>query len=342
MRIGILTGGGDAPGINAVIRAVVLRAAQHGDRVFGIRRGWKGVLDADAAELTVRTVEPIQRQGGTILRTSRTNPVKDEATTKKALAGWKKLKLDCLIAVGGDDTLGACAQLSAHGLQAIGVPKTIDNDLTGTDVTFGFDTAANIAADAIDRLHTTAESHERCLVVEVMGRHAGWITWAAGIAGGAHVILLPEEPFDIDEVCDVVRARDKAGAGYTIVAVSEGAAPRGGAFTTQSPEKDPFGNVRLGGVAERLAMEIEARTKKETRHVVLGHLQRAGAPSMFDRVYGTRLGVAAADLAHEKKFGRMVALRGTRIEAVALGEAARGHRTVPVEHVELLRALRGH
>lgn len=341
MRIGILTGGGDAPGLNAVIRGLVLRGTQLGHKVFGIRRGWKGVIEADAFELTSDLVGSIQRQGGTILRTSRTNPVKDDATKQKTLAGWKKLRLDCLVAVGGDDTLGACAKLAREGLNAVGVPKTIDNDLSGTDVTFGFDTAANIAAEAIDHLHTTAESHERCLVVEVMGRHAGWITWAAGIAGGAHVILVPEEPFDIDEVCKVVTERDKAGKGYTIVAVSEGAQPKGGNPTTQTGEKDQFGNVRLGGIAERLAKQIEAKTQKETRHVVLGHLQRAGPPSAYDRVYGTRLGVMAAEYAHEKKFGVMVALKGTDIHAVPIEEAAKGYRLLPPKAVDLLRVLRG-
>jgi 6-phosphofructokinase 1 len=286
-------------------------------------------------------VDGIQRQGGTVLKTSRTNPVKDDATKAKALAGWRKLKLDVLIAVGGDDTLGACAKLAKDGVAAIGVPKTIDNDLTGTDVTFGYDTAVNIATEAIDRLHTTADSHDRCLVVEVMGRHAGWITWAAGIAGGAHVILVPEEPFDVDEVCKVVTGRDKAGKGYTIVAVSEGAKPQGGSFKVQTGAKDQFGNVRLGGVAEELAKEIEARTQKETRHVVLGHLQRGGAPSAFDRVYGTRLGVAAAELAHAKKSGVMLALKGTRIEAVPLSEAAKGYRLIPKDQVDLLKVVRG-
>jgi ATP-dependent phosphofructokinase / diphosphate-dependent phosphofructokinase len=341
MRIGILTGGGDAPGLNAVIRGVVVRATQLGHQVVGIRRGWKGVVEADAFDLRPEMVESIQREGGTILKTSRTNPVKDDTTKQKAIAGYKKLKLDCLVAVGGDDTLGACAKLAKEGINAVGVPKTIDNDLSGTDVTFGFDTAANIAAQAIDHLHTTAESHERCLVVEVMGRHAGWITWAAGIAGGAHVILLPEEPYDIDEVCKVVTDRDKAGKGYTIVAVSEGAQPKGGNLVTQSGEKDQFGNVRLGGIAERLAKEIETKTKKETRHVVLGHLQRAGPPSAFDRVYGTRLGVMAAELANEKKFGMMVALKGTDIHAVPIQEAAKGYRLVPPKAVELVRVLRG-
>lgn len=342
MRIGVLTGGGDAPGLNAVLRGLVLRAAQNGDTVLGIRRGWRGVLDADAVPLTPGDVVGIQRQGGTILRTSRTNPVQDDVTRKKALAGYRKLKVDCLVAVGGDDTLGACARLARDGVRAIGVPKTIDNDLSGTDVTFGYDTAVNIATEALDRLHTTAESHERCLVVEIMGRHAGWIAWAAGIAGGAHAILLPEEPFDVQELADLVRARDAAGHGYTLIAVAEGAKPKGGLEALQTAERDAFGNVRLGGIGERLAKEIEKLAQKETRHVVLGHVQRGGAPSAFDRVYATRLGIAAAELAHEKRYGVMLALRGARIEPVPLAEAAKGYRVVPSSEVALTRVLRGH
>ncbi|HLE47833.1 MAG TPA: ATP-dependent 6-phosphofructokinase [Candidatus Thermoplasmatota archaeon] len=341
MRIGILTGGGDAPGLNAVIRGLVVRATQLGHTVIGIRHGWRGVLEADGVPLKPADVEGVHRQGGTLLKTSRTNPVKDDAIRKQALAGYKKLKIDALVAVGGDDTLGACAKLAADGIKAIGVPKTIDNDLSGTDMTFGFDTAANIAMEALDRLHTTAESHERCLVVEIMGRHAGWITYWAGLAGGAHVVLLPEDEYDPAEVAKVVEARDRAGHGYTLVAIAEGAKPKGGPAALQTAERDQFGNVRLGGVAEQLAKEIEKRTKKETRHVVLGHLQRGGAPSAFDRVYGTRLGVAAAELAHEKRFGVMLALRGNRLEAVPLSEAAQGYRLVPESERRLTTILRG-
>jgi len=340
MRIGILTGGGDAPGLNAVIRGFVLRSRQLGHEPVGILHGWKGLLERESRELTADDVADIHRTGGTILKTTRTNPVKDEATKKKALAGYKALKLDALVAVGGDDTLGACAKLAADGLKAVGVPKTIDNDLHGTDVTFGYDTAVNIATDALDRLHTTADSHERCLVVEIMGRHAGWITWAAGLAGGAHVILLPEEKFDVHEVAEVVKRRDADGHGYTLIAVSEGATPTDTTgFVTQTDKRDEFGNVRLGGIGEKLAKRIEELTKKETRHVVLGHLQRGGPPSAFDRVLGLRLGVAAAELVDRKAFGQMVALRGTKVEAVPLSEAAKGYRVVPDEDVRLARRL---
>lgn len=339
MRIGILTGGGDAPGLNAVIRGFVLRAHQLGHEPVGIRRGWKGLLEKDTRPLTLDDVADIHRTGGTLLGTTRTNPVKDDATKKRAIEGYHALKLDALVAVGGDDTLGACARLAGSGVNAVGVPKTIDNDLHGTDVTFGFDTAANIAMDALDRLHTTAQSHERCLVVEIMGRHAGWITWAAGLSGGAHVVLLPEEPFDLEAVCDVVRQRDKAGHGYTLVAVAEGAVPKDGGMATQTSAKDEFGNVRLGGIGERLAKKIEEVTKKESRSVVLGHLQRGGAPTAFDRLLGLRLGVAAAELVHKKDFGKMVGLRGREIRAMPLADAAKGYRTVGDEDRRVARLL---
>jgi len=340
VRIGILTGGGDAPGLNAVIRGFVIRALQLGHEPVGIRHGWRGLLDRETVPLTVQDVDDVHRTGGTLLRTTRTNPVKDEATKRKALDGYKALKLDALVAVGGDDTLGACAKLAKDGVNAVGVPKTIDNDLQGTDVTFGYDTAVNIATEALDRLHTTAESHERCLVVEIMGRHAGWITWAAGIAGGAHVVLLPEEPFDVEEVAEVVRRRDAEGFGYTLVAVSEGAVPTDTTgFVTQTDKKDEFGNVRLGGIGDRLAKRLEELTKKETRSVVLGHLQRGGAPSAFDRVLGTRMGIAAAEAVDRRDFGKMVSLRGTRVQTVPLTEAAKGYRVVPKEEVESLRRM---
>jgi 6-phosphofructokinase 1 len=341
MKIGVLTGGGDAPALNAVIRGLVIRAEQLGHQVVGILHGWKGVLDAESMPLTSKTVDQIHRTGGTIIKTSRTNPIKDAATKAKALAGIKKLGIDCLVAIGGDDTLGACAKLSKDGLNAIGVPKTIDNDLSGTDATFGFDTASNIAMEALDRLHTTAQSHERCLVVEIMGRHAGWIAWSAGIAGGAHIILLPEEEYDLAQIAKVVKERDAKGHGYTLVAVAEGAKQKGGAMQTQTGKKDAFGNVRLGGVGERLAKQIEQATKKETRSVVLGHLQRGGAPTAFDRVYGTRLGIYAAELADKKKFGRMLALKGTAIESTPITDALNGYRTVPKEAVRITHVLRG-
>jgi ATP-dependent phosphofructokinase / diphosphate-dependent phosphofructokinase len=328
VRVGILTGGGDAPGLNAVIRGFTLRTLQLGHEPVGVRHGWRGLLEQETMPLTADLVADVHRTGGTLLRTTRTNPVKDEAARRKALEGYRALRLDALVAVGGDDTLGACSKLAQDGLNAVGVPKTIDNDLRGTDVTFGYDTAVNIAADAIDRLHTTAQSHERCLVVEIMGRHAGWITYAAGLAGGAHVVLLPEEKFDA------------AGHRYTLVAVSEGATPTDlEGFVTQSDKRDEFGNVRLGGIGDKLAKRIEALTGKETRSVVLGHLQRGGAPSAADRVLGLRLGVAAAELVDRKAFGMMVSVRGTRIEAVALTEAAGGYRLVPSEDLRVAKLL---
>lgn len=343
MRIGILTGGGDAPGLNAVVRGFVLRSLQLGVEPVGIRHGWRGLLEQDTVRLDAKVVDGIHRTGGTILKTSRTNPFKDPATTELVHKGFQALKLDGIVAVGGDDTLGACAKLSAQGVPAIGVPKTIDNDIKGTDVTFGFDTAINIAGEAIDRLHTTAASHERCLVVEIMGRHAGFITWGAGLAGGAHVILLPEEPFDLQEVVKVVKRRDAEGHGYTIVAVAEGAKPKSmEGFVTQGKEKDEFGNVRLGGIGEELADAIENAANKETRHVVLGHLQRGGAPSAMDRVLGTRFGVIAAETSHARKWGHMLAVRGTRIEAVPLSEAAGGTRKVPADDVRLAKLLWGY
>lgn len=342
MRLGILTGGGDAPGLNAVIRGFVVRASQLGHEAVGIRHGWRGLIDQDVVPLMARDVRDIHRTGGTLLRTTRTNPVKDDATRTRALQGYRALRLDGLVAVGGDDTLGACAQLAAHGIHALGVPKTIDNDIPGTDVTFGYDTAVNIATEALDRLHTTAESHERCLVVEIMGRHAGWIAWAAGLAGGAHVVLLPEEPFDVNEVADVVRRRDAEGHGYTLIAVAEGAQPKDAkALLTPSRARDEFGNVRLGGIAGQLAQRVEELTKKETRHVVLGHLQRGGAPSAFDRVLGLRLGAAAAEAAHRQEWGKMLAVHGARIVTVPLEEAATGYRVVPADEVRLARQFWG-
>jgi ATP-dependent phosphofructokinase / diphosphate-dependent phosphofructokinase len=341
MRIGILTGGGDAPGLNAVIRGLTLRAHQMGHEVVGIQYGWKGILERKAMPLSPADVRGLQSRGGTILRSSRTNPTKDAATIRKAVEGYKALHLDALVGVGGDDTLGALSRLATQGLNAIGVPKTIDNDIKGTDVTFGYDTAVNIAADAIDRLHTTAYSHARCLVVEIMGRHAGWITWAAGVAAGAHVILVPEEPFDIQEVVQIVKARDKGEEKYTIVAVAEGARPRDAEAATKDAKTDEFGNVTLGGIAARLAKTIEDLTGKETRHVVLGHLQRGGDPSAFDRVLGTRLGVEAAEACERRDFGKMLAVRANQIVPVPLSEVEKGYRTLGPEHLKLIHAVRG-
>lgn len=335
MKVGILTGGGDCPGLNAVIRGAVIGLTEAGHDAVGLRHGWKGLLDKETVHLGPADVRDIERTGGTILKTSRTNPYKDDATKERALRAVKELGLEAIIAIGGDDTLGACNKLTQDGIPAIGVPKTIDNDLSGTDVTFGFDTAVNIVMDALDRLHTTASSHERILVVEIMGRHAGWITLHGGLAGGAHAILLPEEPFDAEALAALCKERRDAGEEHTIIAVSEGALPEDAAsFVTQDKSVDEFGNVRLGGIGNALAKQLEARTGQEARHVVLGHLQRGGTPSAFDRVLGLRLGLKAAVAVDEGKFGHMTALRGTDIELVPLAEAVSDLKTVPRDRID--------
>lgn len=345
-RIGILTGGGDCPGLNAVIRAVFRRAEQFDYEVIGIRDGWKGLLEMECEPLSRQQVSGIHLFGGTILGTSRTNPFKKENGAEIVAANMKKMDLHALIAVGGDDTLGVCSKLSKMGLNTIGVPKTIDNDLSATDVTFGYDTAVSIATECIDRLHTTAESHHRTLVVELMGRHAGWITCASGIAGGADMILVPEEPFNIVEVCNVLKKRAARGKKFNIVAVSEGArfseAPGvEGSVVLQTADKDAFGNVRLGGIANILAKEIETRTGFETRAVILGHLQRGGTPTAYDRILATRFGVKAVELVHEGRFGVMVAIHGTKIEAVPLEEAVGQTKTLDMELYETAKIFFG-
>ena len=281
VRIGVLTGGGDCPGLNAVIRAIVRKGIDaHGHAIVGFRDGWRGPLENAYEELTIESTRGILPRGGTILRTSRTNPFKRDDGPERIAENMRTLNLDGLIAIGGEDTLGAAARLHGeHGLPVIGVPKTIDNDLGGTDMTFGFDTAVQIATDAIDRLHTTAESHNRVMIVEVMGRHAGWIALHSGLAGGADVILIPERPFDIDEVCRLIRRRHSRGRFFSIVVVAEGATARGGHDGDRSAAtKDEFGHVRLGGIGQRLEREIEQRTGYETRATVLGHIQRGGTP----------------------------------------------------------------
>ncbi len=340
MRVGILTGGGDCPGLNAVLRGFVLRHVQNGGETVGFLRGWRGVLDGLARPLGPSDVAELLNVGGTVLGTSRTNPLKTEGGLDAVRATWKSQRLDALVAIGGDDTLGVATKLGEAGLDVVGVPKTIDNDLSGTDYTFGFDTAINICAEAIDRLHTTARSHGRTFVVEVMGRQAGWIGAYAGLAGGAHVTLLPEFPIDIAAVCDVVRRR-KAGAGYSIIVVSEGAALDETGEITVSAEKDAFGHARLGGIAERLAARIEKETGVEVRSAVLGHIQRGGPPSAYDRVLATRFGVRAADLVHEKKFGVMVALRGTEIVTVPLAEATGTLKQVPRSFYDMVAGVSG-
>ena len=342
MRIGVLTGGGDCPGLNAVIRAVVRKGIDaYGHEIVGFRDGWRGPLEGSYTELNIEAIRGILPRGGTILGSSRTNPFKRDDGPDRIRATFEELRLDGLIAIGGEDTLGAAAKLAAGGLPVLGVPKTIDNDIGATDMTFGFDTAVQVASDAIDRLHTTAESHHRNLVVEVMGRHAGWIALHAGIAGGADVILIPERPFDIAEVCRLVERRHARGRYFSIVVVAEGAQPVAGTMETVSAGTDEFGHERLGGIGLRLEREIEERTGYETRTTVLGHIQRGGTPTAFDRVLATRFGTAAIDAASEGRWGMMPSLSGTRIELVTLEDAVRELRTVPAEDYEEAAAFFG-
>jgi ATP-dependent phosphofructokinase / diphosphate-dependent phosphofructokinase len=341
-RFGVLTGGGDCPGLNAVIRAIVRKGVDtYGDEIVGFRDGWRGPLENDSHELTIESTRGILHRGGTILGTSRTNPLKHEDGVERVRATFETLELDGLIAIGGEDTLGGANHLHEQGLPMLGVPKTIDNDLGATDMTFGFETALEIATEAVGRLHTTAESHHRILVVEVMGRHAGWIALQSGVAGGADVILIPEQPFDLDDVCLQLRRRHERGRGFSIVVVSEGAVPAEGEAALAAAETDEFGHQRLGGIGHWLEDEIEARTGFETRATVLGHVQRGGTPTAFDRVLATRFGLAAIDAAHRGRWGTMVALRGTRIELVPLAEAVAELKTVPLEDYEAFGALFG-
>ena len=321
MRVGVLTGGGDCPGLNAVIRAVVRKGVtRHGFELVGYRDGWKGPLEGLHRPLGIEECRGILPRGGTILGSSRTNPFAIEGGVEQIRANLAADGVEALIAIGGEDTLGVATKLADLGVNVVGVPKTIDNDLSGTDFTFGFDTAVNIATEAIDRLHTTAESHHRVLVVEVMGRHAGWIALHSGIAGGASAVLIPEQPFDIEAVCTLVETRFESEYAPIIV-VSEGATPiDGGDMTLVSGEKDAFGHVRLGGIGDRLANEIERRTGKEARAVVLGHIQRGGTPTAFDRWLATRFGLQAIDAVADGDFGTMMALRGTAIVRVPLIE----------------------
>ncbi|GAA4694442.1 6-phosphofructokinase [Nocardioides nanhaiensis] len=336
MRVGVLTGGGDCPGLNAVIRAVVRKGVQeHGFEFVGFRDGWKGPLEGLTMPLGVKECRGILPRGGTILGSSRTNPFKLENGVEQIKENLAAAGVDALVAIGGEDTLGVATKLADLGVDVVGVPKTIDNDLSGTDFTFGFDTAVNIATEAIDRLHTTAESHHRVLVVEVMGRHAGWIALHAGIAGGASAVLIPEQPFDIEKVCAHVETRFESEYAPIIV-VSEGAVPvDGGDMTLVSGEKDAFGHVRLGGIGDRLASEIEQRTGKEARAVVLGHVQRGGTPTAFDRWLATRFGLQAVDAVADGEFGTMMALRGTKIVRVPLSEGTAELKVVsPEEYAE--------
>jgi len=325
----MLTGGGDCPGLNAVIRAVVRKGERHyGDELVGFLDGWKGVLERQTMPLDVERCRGLLPKGGTMLGTSRTNPYKVDGGSEQALDNLRAEGIDALIAIGGDDTLGVANKLSAEGLMVVGVPKTIDNDLSATEVTFGFDTAVQIASDAIDRLHTTAESHDRVMVVEVMGRHAGWIATEAGIAGGAAEILIPEEPFDIDAICRRLQGRRDRGRSASLVVVAEGAVPVEGTMEVQSGELDAFGHVRLGGIANRVAQGIEERTGFETRVTILGHVQRGGTPTAFDRILATRFGIAAIDATHDGVTGQMVALQAGHIVRVPLADAVGKSKTV--------------
>jgi ATP-dependent phosphofructokinase / diphosphate-dependent phosphofructokinase len=342
MRIGVLTGGGDCPGLNAVIRAIVRKGVDtHGHEFVGFKYGWAGVLNNDTMPLTRDSTRGILHRGGTILGSSRTNVYKVEDGLNKVKAAMEAQGLDALIPIGGEDTLGVAGKLHEDGIPVVGVPKTIDNDLNATDFTFGFQTAVQIATDAIDRLHTTAESHNRVLVCEVMGRHAGWLAVYSGMAGGADVILIPERPFDIDEVCDHLKRRHANGATFSIVVVAEGATPKDGGLLTQHQTKDSFGHVRLGGIGIILEREIEEKTGFESRTTILGHIQRGGTPLAFDRVLGSRFGVSAVDAISEGDYGKMVALRGTRIERVPLAEAIAEPKLVDAELYETAEVFFG-
>ena len=345
--VGVLTGGGDCPGLNAVIRAVTRRSLTRGHRIVGVREGWRGLVDGRFMELGPREISGLLPRGGTILGTTRTNPYQTDGGVEKVLGNFRAQSLDALVAIGGEDTLGVASRLFAeHGFPVVGVPKTIDNDLSATDYTFGFDTAVFIATEAIDRLHTTAESHNRVMVVEVMGRHTGWIAVMSGIAGGADVILIPEQPVTVEDACEDLRRRHERGKDFSIVVVSEGyeltyASGERRQVSQEASATDQFGHVRLGGVGEQLAREIEERTGFECRVTVLGHVQRGGSPTPRDRVLATRYGLKAADLVEEGRFGTMAALQGDDIVAVPLADAVAELKTVPPAWYDVAKAFFG-
>lgn len=338
----MLSGGGDAPGINAVIRAVVRKGIRNYNyEMVGIKDGWKGLLEGSFMPLNLDTISGLLPRGGSILGTSRTNPFKREGGPEKVLDKAKKQGIDAVVVIGGDDTLGVANRMGELGLKCVGVPKTIDNDLGLTDYTFGFNTAVHIACEAIDRLHTTAEAHHRVMILEVMGRYTGWIALEAGIAGGADIILIPEEPFDINQVCSYIRQRLERGKLFSLVVVAEGAKPKGCNEIVYGAGQDEFGNPRLGGVGYYLGREIEKCTGVETRVVVLGHLQRGGSPTAFDRVLATRYGVAAIDLVNQQKFGKMVALQGNKIVSVPLKDVIGKRKKVDLELYKTAKVFSG-
>jgi len=340
-RIGVLTGGGDCPGLNPTIRAVVRKGLLEGYELVGIKNGWKGMIQKDTIKLDLDTVSGILHRGGTILGTSRTNPCKKPKDLEHVLENFKALKLHCLIAIGGEDTLGVANKLSKLGLRIVGVPKTIDNDISATDFTFGFDTAVNIATEAIDRLHTTAESHHRVMVVEVMGRHAGWIATYSGIAGGADAILVPEMEIDIDDVCRILKKRKKRGKNFSVVVVAEGAKLKDSELLLKTEKKDAFGHVLLGGIGQALCDRIAHKTGYEARFTVLGHIQRGGSPTAFDRVLATRYGIKAVELIKKGQFGKMVSLQGNKIVSVALARAVGKLKTLDMDLYKIARVFFG-
>jgi 6-phosphofructokinase 1 len=342
MKIGILSGGGDAPGINAVIRAVVRKAVQHyGYEIVGIRDGWQGILEGKFLPLDLKSVSGILPRGGSILGTSRTNPFKHKKGAERILKNAEKAGIAAVVVIGGEDTLGVAQKMSELGLKCIGVPKTIDNDLAGTDYTFGFHTAVSIATEALDRLHTTAEAHHRVIILEVMGRYTGWIALEAGLAGGADAILIPEKPFDVAEVCEYIKQRQERGRNFSLIVVAEGAKPKGEAEIVYSETVDEFGHIRFGGVGYYIGKKIEKLMDIETRVVVLGHIQRGGSPTAFDRILATRYGVAAIDLVHKGKFGRMVALKGNKISSVPLRDVAGKRKTVDLDLYDIASVFFG-
>jgi 6-phosphofructokinase 1 len=357
-KIGVLTGGGDCPGLNAVIRAVVRKSKKYDWEIIGIKNGWKGLINGEMELLSQYSVSGILPKGGTIIGTSRTNPFNNEKDIQKVLQNIKKFSLDAIIAIGGDDTLGVAQKLNEMNIPVVGIPKTIDNDLSGTDYTFGFDTAVSIATEAIDRLHTTAESHHRVIVVEVMGRHAGWIATMSGIAGGADEILIPEVPFDIEEVCHNLKKRYNRGKKFSIIAIAEGAHPKTNESTetnnteektisdkniliTKTNEKDAFGHVQLGGIGHYIADEIKKKMNVDTRVTVLGHVQRGGTPTAYDRILATRFGVKAVELIKNEEYGKMVALKGNKIVPIPLIEGVAKSKTVDMELYEIAKIFFG-